>query len=42
MDNEDKKNGKALILEDLEFHMKKLKVYAIGIGKVKWWRDYNL
>lgn len=40
--NEDKKDGKALIVEDLEFHEKQLRLYAIGHGKLKWWQDYNL
>lgn len=40
--NEDKKDGKALIVEDLEFQEKKLRLYAIGHGKLKWCQDYNL
>lgn len=34
--NEHKKDGKALIVEDFEFHIKKLRLYAIGSGKLKW------
>lgn len=37
VDNEDRENAEAFIREDLEFHVNKFGVYAVGIGKLKWW-----